>query len=169
MELTIISWIVGFVSAIFVMFFTEMYKEKRRGKKERLDIIKEVKFFLNHYRDRFSIIEEKLDVKSTQLDWVGNLRWYSDQIQQRVTKLYDEDLLSDVTYEQFLDFNKELYDYSILMETWSRGSMESLQEAKKQMIKRGQKLLDDNEGLIKEILTIEKTIKDAKIWKLISY
>ena len=71
MEKEVVNWLVGFISAIMVMLLTELYREKRRDKREKLSIFKQTKFFLNHYRDRFHILRDHLDEKSVRDDWKG--------------------------------------------------------------------------------------------------
>ena len=55
------NWIIGFISAIIVMFVTELYKEKKEEKKEKLRTIREVLYFIRHYRERFTVIKDHID------------------------------------------------------------------------------------------------------------
>lgn len=160
---TVISWVVGFATAIVVMVLTDLYREKRRDKREKLVVLKKIQFFLDHYRDRFRIIQESLFRNEVQTAWKGNLQWYSDEIQQKVTETYDEGLLDDSAYESFLDFTRRLHDYSMDI----RGFVAPAEVH--QLIDKGKELLKTNEGLADEIFRTRKAIKKTRIWRVIPY
>lgn len=174
-ETNVANWLVGFFVAIVMMLCSELYKEKRNEKKEKLRFFREVKFFLRRYRDKFETIQDDIDNQLVLNDWRENLRSFSEQIQQRTTKLYFEwELLNDLLFDQLLDFSKDLHKYSLTVNlAITRFSnppeYEGYMSFKEELVEIGDKLhersLNLDDGIVKE----EIKLKNKKLRKLIPY